>query len=73
MFIITQNDKSKTEVAEPVNSEFRNAVHDAVMLTNSRDSARLVGYKCDVINGGISMKAEALEPDLFEQSVQMKR
>lgn len=42
----------------------------------SRDSTQLFGDlrqdKRDGTDGGVSMKAEALETDLFEESVQMR-
>lgn len=58
---------------------FRNAVQlfNTVSLNKSRDSASLLSSwligEFDGVDGGISMKAEALEPDLFEQSEQMKK
>lgn len=56
-------------------------MYDADVLRYGRDSAWLVSNlqedKCDGVDGGISMKPdlflEALEADLFEQRVQIRR
>lgn len=47
------------------------------MLNNSRGSPRLGSYlpddECDGVGCGVSMKAEALEPDLFQLRVYRRR
>lgn len=62
---------------EKFDSELKNAVWlYETQLCSVTAETRLVRLatqdECDGIDGGVGVKAEALEHDLYEQSVQMK-
>lgn len=73
------NEKWNAEVLETLDKKLQNAaqLYDTVLQSYVRDLAQLVSNvwndKYDGADGGIRVKAESLEPDLFGQSIQMRR
>lgn len=66
-------EKSNLEVVETANTALQVAEFSAESRPDSQLSVTKISHDHCGADGGLSMKVEALEDDLLEQCVQMKR